>query len=114
MTTWRKLDGNAERIGDCASADCRHIPAFRYDRGGISSDYCTGCASKIAAQFPGQLSPCPFCGGAAWFDNAQSGGSSFECGRARTFWSVRCKTCDVRTPAIANAISPVMIWNTRK
>jgi len=59
------------------------------------------------------LKPCPCCGGEAWFDKCWGSGG-FEMGyRDRQFYSVRCRACDLRTPAIANPKSPVDIWNRR-
>ena len=96
------------RDDGCASRDCGRAPTYRLDSGGVASDYCAECAHKIAASHPGQLKTCPFCGGEAWFDHVRDGWRD-----RREFWSVRCKECDVRTPAIANPLSPVMVWNKR-
>lgn len=56
------------------------------------------------------LKPCPCCGGEAWFDKVWS--TTNELGE-RPFWSVRCRSCDLRTPSIANPTRPVEIWNSR-
>ena len=56
------------------------------------------------------LKPCPCCGGAPWVDKVRS--RDWMHG-PRDYWSVRCRGCDLRTPAIANPKSPVEIWNKR-
>lgn len=61
-----------------------------------------------------ELKPCPCCGGAPWFDKRKARDHSIEFGGDyRFYWSVRCRKCDLRTPAIANPKSPVEIWNKR-
>lgn len=62
---------------------------------------------------PGEpkLKPCPCCGGEPWYDEYT--GASLEFRMHRTYWSVRCKSCDLRTPSIANPTTCVDIWNKR-
>jgi hypothetical protein len=60
------------------------------------------------------LKPCPCCGGEPWFDKTDQRDHSLEFGGAsRRYWGVRCRTCDLRTPMIANPKSPAAIWNKR-
>lgn len=107
MAEWARLT-YSEKPEQCASDSCGHSRAdWRMDAGGVGSFFCFECATKIAAKDPGPLLPCPCCGGDAWFDGCYN---QYE---RRTFWSVRCKTCDLRTPGIANPISPVQKWNRR-
>lgn len=109
MADWTRL--HHETVEECASESCGHSRAhWRMEAGGTGSFFCAQCAAKIAARDPGILLPCPCCGGVAWFDNTR-GYSDHE--GHRTFWSVRCKSCDLRTPAIANPITPVQNWNRR-
>lgn len=106
--TWAHIDSPEE----CASQSCDHSPAtWRMESGGTGSFYCSKCAFKIAAAHEPELLACPCCGGEAWRDKASS--SDWMHG-TRPFWSIRCKACDLRTPAIANPISAVLIWNRRK
>lgn len=37
-----------ERLGRCATQDCGGQPIWRFEGGGVGSNYCSGCKSKIA------------------------------------------------------------------
>lgn len=104
---WTRLQPDSERIGDCASQDCHRVPLYRFERGEIGSQFCLECAHKIAADNPDKLLSCPCCGGDAWFDAYP------DRQERRTFYSVRCRGCDLRTAAVANPITPVEKWNRR-
>src|SRR5689334_24905467 len=57
------------------------------------------------------LLPCPCCSAESpWYD--RSANHDWLAG-PRWFWSVRCTSCGLKTPAIANPLSCIDIWNTR-
>lgn len=56
------------------------------------------------------LLPCPCCEGEAWQDKCEAR-TPHE--GLRTYYSVRCRDCDLRTPAIVDPELSIKIWNTR-
>ena len=43
---WFKLTGD-ERLGRCTTNRCGGQPTWHLERGGVGSDYCSGCKEKI-------------------------------------------------------------------
>jgi hypothetical protein len=47
---WFQLAGDERIAQRCASEDCGGQPTWRLESGGIGSNYCSGCKSKIDAR----------------------------------------------------------------
>lgn len=43
-----RLGGDARLTQRCATEDCAGQPIYRFERDGIGSNYCSGCAAALA------------------------------------------------------------------
>lgn len=55
-TAWFPLKGD-ERLGRCATQGCGGQPIWRFEGGGIGSNYCSGCYAKIGYLHPTCIDP---------------------------------------------------------
>lgn len=48
---WFRLNGDA-RLGACATDNCWGQPTWRFEGGGVGSNYCSGCRERIKSTPP--------------------------------------------------------------
>lgn len=48
---WFKLSGDA-RLGACATENCWQQPTWRFEGGGVGSNYCSACRERIRSTPP--------------------------------------------------------------